>query len=219
VPPSLVGRDNGGRPHFRAGHGDPLGHHSDRPDQANRDHHGDSDPCAHLHPFRRVDAWRNGAHIFFGAAVRQFTVDRKLRTRALPNERSLGSALDGVSDACPPRRGPVPFHYCCRNSAQGGQRLTVDGRLKPGQNVSNGPVQFMLNQLQIRVLGELKVARDGKALPLPASKKTRALLGYLAVVGRPVRRDHLCEMFWKVPDEPTGLASLEFAQDPKDHQR
>jgi len=60
----------------------------------------------------------------------------------------------------------------------------------------------MRNQLQIKVLGELKVARDGKALPLPASKKTRALLGYLAVVGRPVRRDHLCEMFWKVPDDP-----------------
>src|SRR6266550_1249390 len=60
----------------------------------------------------------------------------------------------------------------------------------------------MRNQLQIRVLGELKVARDGKALPLPASKKTRALLGYLAVIGRPLRRDHLCELFWTIPDDP-----------------
>jgi hypothetical protein len=37
-----------GRLQFGAVHGDPLGHHSDRPDQANRDHDGDSDACAHL---------------------------------------------------------------------------------------------------------------------------------------------------------------------------
>jgi pimeloyl-ACP methyl ester carboxylesterase len=61
---------------------------------------------------------------------------------------------------------------------------------------------FMRSQLQIRVLGELRVARDGKALPLPASRKTRALIAYLALIGRPVRRDHLCEFFWQVPDDP-----------------
>ncbi len=33
----------------RADHGDPLGHRCDRPDQANREHNGDTDPCAHLH--------------------------------------------------------------------------------------------------------------------------------------------------------------------------
>jgi hypothetical protein len=33
----------------RAGHGDQLGHRCDRPDQANRDHDGDTDPYAHLH--------------------------------------------------------------------------------------------------------------------------------------------------------------------------
>ena len=60
----------------------------------------------------------------------------------------------------------------------------------------------MRSRLQIRVLGELRVARDGKSLPLPASKKTRALLAYLAVVARPVRRDHLCELFWEIPDDP-----------------
>jgi pimeloyl-ACP methyl ester carboxylesterase len=61
---------------------------------------------------------------------------------------------------------------------------------------------FMCNRLQIRVLGELRVACNGRPLPLPASKKTRALLAYLAVVGRPVRRDHLCELFWEIPDDP-----------------
>jgi hypothetical protein len=35
----------------RADHGDPLGHRCDRPDQANRDHDGDTDPYAHLHLF------------------------------------------------------------------------------------------------------------------------------------------------------------------------
>ncbi len=60
----------------------------------------------------------------------------------------------------------------------------------------------MRDRLQISVLGELKVAHDGKPMPLPASKKTRALLGYLAVVGRPVRRDNLCEIFWEGPDDP-----------------
>jgi hypothetical protein len=33
----VLGLDNRRRPHFRAGHGDPLGHHGDRPDQANRE--------------------------------------------------------------------------------------------------------------------------------------------------------------------------------------
>jgi hypothetical protein len=60
----------------------------------------------------------------------------------------------------------------------------------------------MRGRLQIGVLGELMVALDGKPVPLPASKKTRALLAYLAVVGRPLRRDHLCELLWEAPDDP-----------------
>jgi hypothetical protein len=39
------------QPHFRTVHRDQLGHHSDRPDQANRDHGGHCHhPCAHLLP-------------------------------------------------------------------------------------------------------------------------------------------------------------------------
>ncbi|WP_199192668.1 alpha/beta hydrolase [Allosphingosinicella deserti] len=41
-------------------------------------------------------------------------------------------------------------------------------------------------------------------MALPASKKTRALLGYLAANDRKVRRERLCEMFWEVPDDPRG---------------
>ncbi|MEO1481448.1 MAG: alpha/beta fold hydrolase [Myxococcota bacterium] len=39
-------------------------------------------------------------------------------------------------------------------------------------------------------------------LALPASRKTRALLAYLALTGRPQRRDRLCEVFWELPDDP-----------------
>ena len=60
----------------------------------------------------------------------------------------------------------------------------------------------MKGPLQIKVLGELMVLRDGQEIALPPSKKTRALLAYLAVVNRRQRRDHLCQMFWDAPDDP-----------------
>src|SRR6516162_3945993 len=56
--------------------------------------------------------------------------------------------------------------------------------------------------LQIRLLGELEVVREGRAQALPASKKTRALLGYLAATGRPALRERLCELLWEGPDDP-----------------
>lgn len=56
--------------------------------------------------------------------------------------------------------------------------------------------------LQIKVLGELAVLRDGRDIALPSSKKTRALLAYLAVINRRQRRDFLCRMLWSVPDDP-----------------
>jgi pimeloyl-ACP methyl ester carboxylesterase/DNA-binding SARP family transcriptional activator len=56
--------------------------------------------------------------------------------------------------------------------------------------------------LQIRVLGSFEVLRHQTRLPLPRSKKTRALLAYLAVTGRTHSRDRLCSMFWPVPDDP-----------------
>jgi DNA-binding SARP family transcriptional activator len=57
--------------------------------------------------------------------------------------------------------------------------------------------------LRIRLLGELQLGRgDGPALTLPASKKTRALLGYLIATGQPHRRERLCDFFWDGPDDP-----------------
>ncbi|MCL6699623.1 alpha/beta fold hydrolase [Sphingomonas sp. NSE70-1] len=58
--------------------------------------------------------------------------------------------------------------------------------------------------MELRLLGPMAVIDDGKALPLPASRKTRALLGYLAAEGKPVRRDRLCHLFWEIPDDPKG---------------
>jgi DNA-binding SARP family transcriptional activator len=39
-------------------------------------------------------------------------------------------------------------------------------------------------------------------LPLPPSRRTRALLGYLAAVGTPQSRAALCDLLWDGPDDP-----------------
>ena len=58
--------------------------------------------------------------------------------------------------------------------------------------------------LELAVLGELTVRRESVVIKLPASRKTRALLGYLILSARAHRRDQLCEMFWELPDDPRG---------------
>ena len=58
--------------------------------------------------------------------------------------------------------------------------------------------------LELRFLGDFEVRRDGRALPLPPSKKTRALLAYLSLQPRRFRREHLCELLWEIPDDPRG---------------
>lgn len=63
------------------------------------------------------------------------------------------------------------------------------------------PKQATLN---VRLFGDMEVRRNGKVLALPRSKKTRALLAYLAASGRAHRRDSLCLIFWDLPDDPRG---------------
>ena len=60
------------------------------------------------------------------------------------------------------------------------------------------------HMLELRVLGDLQVMRDGQPLDLPPSRKTRALLAYLAVTARQHQRERLCEIFWDIPDDPRG---------------
>ena len=57
--------------------------------------------------------------------------------------------------------------------------------------------------MQLRLLGPMAVIADGKALQLPASRKTRALLGYLAAEAKPIRRDRLIKL-----DGPPSLSDV-----------
>lgn len=58
--------------------------------------------------------------------------------------------------------------------------------------------------LALRCLGPLQIVRDGEPIPLPASRKVRALLAYLALARRPVTRAHLCALLWDRPGDPRG---------------
>lgn len=60
--------------------------------------------------------------------------------------------------------------------------------------------------LSIRTFGPLEVRLDGEPVELPASRKTRALLAYLALSGNAQRRDSLCNLLWDTPHDPkSGL--------------
>lgn len=58
--------------------------------------------------------------------------------------------------------------------------------------------------VEVQLIGAMTVRRAGIELPLPASRKTRALFAYLAMADAPVRRDRLCDLLWEVPDDPRG---------------
>lgn len=67
-----------------------------------------------------------------------------------------------------------------------------------------GSVGMPVGSLTFRLLGPLELSRDGNVLKLPASRKVRALLGYLALASRPVSRSQICELLWDVPNDPRG---------------
>ncbi|HYE38963.1 MAG TPA: transcriptional regulator, partial [Ramlibacter sp.] len=58
--------------------------------------------------------------------------------------------------------------------------------------------------LALHLLGPMEVRLAGAAVELPASRKVRALLAYLALAARPVSRSHLCELLWDLPSDPRG---------------
>ena len=79
-------------------------------------------------------------------------------------------------------------------------------------------------RLELRLLGPLAIRRDGVALALPASRKVRALLAYLALAPRAVTRGHLCELLWDVPNDPRGelrwcLSKIRGLLDEAEHHR
>jgi DNA-binding SARP family transcriptional activator/Flp pilus assembly protein TadD len=78
--------------------------------------------------------------------------------------------------------------------------------------------------LELRLLGPLTIVRDGIAVALPASRKVRALLAYLALAPHPVSRSQLCELLWDVPNDPRGelrwsLSKIRSAVDAPEHRR
>ena len=80
------------------------------------------------------------------------------------------------------------------------------------------------NLLNIKLLGGIELSRDAVDVPLPQSKKTRALLAYLVVTARPHRRERLCSLLWDVTDDPRGalrwsLSKLRPLVDGSDKQR
>jgi DNA-binding SARP family transcriptional activator len=62
------------------------------------------------------------------------------------------------------------------------------------------------------LLGSLEVRRGGNSEALPASKRTRALLGYLVATGKPHTRRHLCDLLWDGPDDPRGALRWSLAK-------
>ena len=82
----------------------------------------------------------------------------------------------------------------------------------------------MPDELEISLLGEPRVASCGREIPLPASRKARALLAFLVATGRPHRRERLCELFWDLPDDPKAalrwaLSKLRSVVDAPDRPR
>ena len=60
----------------------------------------------------------------------------------------------------------------------------------------------MRDRLHISVLGELKVAHDGKPCHCPHQRRPARCSAIWRSLGRPLTRDHLCDLFWEGPDDP-----------------
>jgi DNA-binding SARP family transcriptional activator len=54
------------------------------------------------------------------------------------------------------------------------------------------------------MLGTLSVSQNGLALDLPASRKVRALLAYLALTPRATARVRICRLLWDTASDPRG---------------
>ncbi len=58
--------------------------------------------------------------------------------------------------------------------------------------------------VQVRMLGPMTISREGVAVALPASRKVRALIAYLALAPHAPTRARLCELLWDIPNDPRG---------------
>jgi DNA-binding SARP family transcriptional activator/TolB-like protein len=69
---------------------------------------------------------------------------------------------------------------------------------------SDSPPVSGMPALHLRMLGPMAIERAGIPVKLPASRKVRAVIAYLALAPHAVARSHLCELLWDVPDDPRG---------------
>ena len=70
-------------------------------------------------------------------------------------------------------------------ATRGGERGSRRGNARGIGSAEPSPAARL--GLQVRLLGPLTISRDGVALALPASRKVRALLAYLALAPHAVR--------------------------------
>lgn len=82
------------------------------------------------------------------------------------------------------------------------------------RNTESHAARPVINEtdLELRLLGELNVRHGHCSVTLPASKKTRALLAYLALNPRGARRARLCDMFWDGPEDPRAALRWSLAK-------
>lgn len=78
--------------------------------------------------------------------------------------------------------------------------------------------------IRMRLFGPIAIWRDGRELALPASRKVRALLAYLALAQRAETRSRLCELLWEEPSDPRGelrwcLSKIRGLVDDGEHRR
>lgn len=78
--------------------------------------------------------------------------------------------------------------------------------------------------LDIRLLGTVRVTRNGMSVPLPKSQKLRALLAILVTECQPVGRSRLCDLLWDLPNDPRAelrwhLSKLRKCIDTPEHPR
>lgn len=84
------------------------------------------------------------------------------------------------------------------NAKTGSSKAIAAGKQGSGEILEPPP------SLHIRLLGPVRVLRDGVEVRLPRSRKVRALLGFLALESLPKSRSRLCDLLWEIPNDPRG---------------
>jgi len=81
----------------------------------------------------------------------------------------------------------------------------VEANVVAGVEIAESPSHTgRTHPLRLRLLGPMSLSRHDRELALPASRKARALLAYLAMAPQAQTRSRLCELLWELPHDPRG---------------